>query len=68
MYPVGQALTALMRRTLQIIYMVKNEEAVKEMGLKNPIGKWISAWNKKRPHNRRTEGFHTQSLHEPYDL
>jgi ABC-type antimicrobial peptide transport system permease subunit len=42
-----------------------NEEAVKEMGLKNPIGKWISAWNKKGHIIGVLKDFHTQSLHEP---
>jgi putative ABC transport system permease protein len=42
-----------------------NEEAVKEMGLKDPIGKWISAWNKKGHIIGVLKDFHTQSLHEP---
>ncbi len=42
-----------------------NEEAVKEMGLKNPIGKWISAWDKKGHIIAVLKDFHTQSLHEP---
>lgn len=42
-----------------------NEEAVKEMGLKNPIEKWISAWNKKGHIIGVLKDFHTQSLHEP---
>jgi putative ABC transport system permease protein len=42
-----------------------NEEAVKEMGLKNPVGKWISAWNKKGHIIGVLKDFHTQSLHEP---
>ncbi len=24
-----------------------NEEAVKQMGMKDPIGKWVSAWDKR---------------------
>jgi len=42
-----------------------NEEAVKQMGLKNPIGKWISAWNKKGHIIGVLKDYHTQSLHEP---
>jgi ABC-type antimicrobial peptide transport system permease subunit len=42
-----------------------NEEAVKEMGIKDPIGKWISAWNKKGHIIGVLKDFHTQSLHEP---
>ena len=42
-----------------------NEEAVREMGLKDPIGKWISAWNKKGHIIGVLKDFHTQSLHEP---
>jgi putative ABC transport system permease protein len=42
-----------------------NEEAVKEMGMKNPVGKWISAWNKKGHIIGVLKDFHTQSLHEP---
>jgi len=41
-----------------------NEEAVKEMGLKNPIGKWVSAWKKKGHIIAVLKDFHTQSLHE----
>lgn len=44
---------------------IVNEEAVKEMGMKNPIGKWISAWNKKGHIIGILKDFHTQSLHEP---
>jgi putative ABC transport system permease protein len=42
-----------------------NEEAVREMGLKNPIGKWISAWNKKGHIIAVLKDYHTQSLREP---
>lgn len=41
-----------------------NEEAVKEMGMKNPIGKWISAWNKKGHIIAVLKDYHTQSLKE----
>ncbi len=41
-----------------------NEEAVKEMGMKNPIGKWVSAWNKKGHIIGVLKDYHTQSLRE----
>jgi hypothetical protein len=42
-----------------------NEEAVKEMGMKNPIGKWVSAWQKKGHIIGILKDYHTQSLREP---
>lgn len=42
-----------------------NEEAVKQMGMKDPIGKWISAWNKKGHIIGILKDYHTHSLHEP---
>ena len=42
-----------------------NEEAVKEMGMKNPIGKWVSAWDKKGHIIGILKDYHTHSLHEP---
>jgi ABC-type antimicrobial peptide transport system permease subunit len=42
-----------------------NEEAVKEMGIKNPIGKWISAWKKKGHIIGILKDYHTHSLREP---
>jgi putative ABC transport system permease protein len=42
-----------------------NEEAVKQMGLKNPIGKWVSAWKKKGHIIAVLKDFHTHSLREP---
>ncbi|HMH21511.1 MAG TPA: ABC transporter permease [Puia sp.] len=42
-----------------------NEEAVREMGLKDPIGKWVSAWKKKGHIIAVLKDFHNQSLHEP---
>src|SRR5450432_820395 len=41
-----------------------NEEAVKEMGMKNPIGKWVSAWKKKGHIIAILKDYHTQSLRE----
>jgi putative ABC transport system permease protein len=42
-----------------------NEEAVREMGMKNPIGKWISAWQKKGHIIGVLKDYHTSSLREP---
>jgi putative ABC transport system permease protein len=44
---------------------IVNEEAVKEMGWKNPIGKWVKAWDKKGHIIGVVKDYHTQSLHEP---
>ncbi len=42
-----------------------NEEAIKQMGMKDPIGKWVSAWNKKGRIIGILKDYHTHSLHEP---
>jgi ABC-type antimicrobial peptide transport system permease subunit len=42
-----------------------NEEAVRQMGLKNPIGKWVSAWKKKGHIIAVLKDYHTHSLREP---
>jgi putative ABC transport system permease protein len=42
-----------------------NEEAVRQMGMKNPIGQWISAWKKRGHIIAILKDFHTQSLREP---
>jgi putative ABC transport system permease protein len=42
-----------------------NEEAVREMGMKNPIGKWVQAWKKMGHIIGVLKDFHTQSLREP---
>ena len=42
-----------------------NEEAVKQMGLKDPIGKWISAWKKRGHIIGVLKDYNTNSLHEP---
>jgi ABC-type antimicrobial peptide transport system permease subunit len=42
-----------------------NEEAVKEMGMKNPLGKWVSAWDKKGHIIGILKNYHTNSLREP---
>lgn len=42
-----------------------NEEAVKQMGIKDPVGKWISAWDKKGQIIGVLKDYHTESLHDP---
>jgi putative ABC transport system permease protein len=42
-----------------------NEEAVKQMGMKDPIGKWVSAWNKKGHIIGILKDYHTNTLREP---
>ena len=42
-----------------------NEEALRQMGMKDPLGKWVSAWNKKGQIIGVLKDFHTHSLHEP---
>lgn len=41
-----------------------NEQAVKEMGIKDPIGKWVSAWAKKGHIIGILKNYNTNSLHE----
>ena len=42
-----------------------NEEAVREMGLKDPIGKWVSAWQKKGHIIGVLKDYHSRSLRDP---
>jgi len=42
-----------------------NEEAVRQMGIKDPIGKWVSAWQKKGHIIGILKDYHTGSMHEP---
>jgi putative ABC transport system permease protein len=42
-----------------------NEEAVRQMKMKDPIGKWVSAWNKKGHIIGVLKDYHTHSLREP---
>ena len=42
-----------------------NEIALKQMGMEDPIGKWISAWDKKGHIIGILKDYHTHSLHEP---
>jgi putative ABC transport system permease protein len=42
-----------------------NEEAVKQMHMEKPIGKWISAWKKKGHIIGVLKDYHTYSMHEP---
>jgi len=44
---------------------IVNEEAVREIGWKNPIGKWVKAWDKRGHIIGVVKDYHTQSLHEP---
>lgn len=41
-----------------------NQEAIKEMGMKDPIGKWVSAWAKKGHIVGILKDYHTNSLRE----
>lgn len=42
-----------------------NEEALRQMKMKDPIGKWVSAWNKKGHIIGVLKDYHTHSLREP---
>jgi putative ABC transport system permease protein len=42
-----------------------NEVAVKEMGFKDPIGKWVSAWAKRGHIIGVIRDYHTRSLRDP---
>ncbi len=42
-----------------------NEEAVRRMGMKDPIGKWVSAWKKKGHIIGVLKDYHTGSFREP---
>ena len=42
-----------------------NEEAVRQMDMKQPLGKWISAWSKKGHIIGVLKDYHTQSFREP---
>jgi ABC-type antimicrobial peptide transport system permease subunit len=42
-----------------------NEEAVRQMDMKQPLGKWVSAWSKKGHIIGVLKDFHTQSFREP---
>jgi putative ABC transport system permease protein len=44
---------------------IVNEEAVKEMGWKDPIGKWVQAWVKKGHVIGVVKDYHTRSLRDP---
>ena len=41
-----------------------NEEAVRQMNIKDPIGKWVSAWKKKGHIVGVLKDYHTGSMHE----
>lgn len=42
-----------------------NETALREIGMEEPLGKWISAWGKKGHIVGIIKDYHTHSLHEP---
>jgi putative ABC transport system permease protein len=42
-----------------------NEEAVRQMGMKQPLGKFVSAWDKKGHIIGVLKDYHTQSFREP---
>ncbi len=50
--------------TDSVAFMI-NEAAVKQMNIQDPIGKWISAWDKKGHIIAILKDYHTHSLHEP---
>lgn len=60
----GRDFSRLISKDSSDSFMV-NEEAVKQMGMKNPIGKWISAWQKRGHIIAILKDFNTQSLREP---
>ncbi len=41
-----------------------NQEAVKQMGMADPLGKWVSAWDKKGLIVGILKDYHTASLHQ----
>lgn len=41
-----------------------NQEAIKQMGITDPLGKWISAWKKKGRIVGILQDYHTASLHQ----
>lgn len=42
-----------------------NEAAVRQMNMQDPLGKWVSAWQKKGRIVGILKDYHTHSLHEP---
>ena len=60
----GRGFSAQVATDSSDAFMV-NEEAVKEMGMKNPIGKSISAWGKKGHIIGVLKDYNTASLKEP---
>ncbi|WP_422081573.1 ABC transporter permease [Ulvibacterium sp.] len=41
-----------------------NQEAIRQMGITDPLGKWVSAWKKKGRIVGILEDYHTASLHQ----
>lgn len=60
----GRDFSALQPTDSADAFMV-NEEAVRQMNMKDPIGKWVSAWNKKGHIIGVLKDYHTHSLREP---
>jgi hypothetical protein len=54
------------RKTDSTAFMV-NEEALRRMGMKDPLGKWISAWGKKGTIIGVLKDYHINSLHKPIE-
>jgi predicted permease len=54
------------RKTDSTAFMV-NEEALRRMGMKDPLGKWISAWKKKGTIIGVLKDYHINSLHKPIE-
>lgn len=60
----GRDFSALQPTDSADAFMV-NEEAVRQMNMKDPIGKWVSAWGKKGHIIAVLKDYHTHSLREP---
>jgi hypothetical protein len=54
------------RKTDSTAFMV-NEEALRQMGMQDPLGKWISAWEKKGTIIGVLKDYHIASLHKPIE-
>jgi ABC-type lipoprotein release transport system permease subunit len=61
---LGRPFSSLNATDSSDAFMV-NEEAIRQMGMKDPIGKWVSAWKKKGHIIGVLKDYHTGSLHEP---
>ncbi len=59
----GRGFTRNIATDSAVAFMV-NQEAVKQMGMTDPLGKWVSAWNKKGRIVGILKDYHTASLHQ----